>query len=43
MNVGKIKSFKIPQNSKIGMYKVNDVLGKGWEGEVYQCIEGATD
>jgi predicted Ser/Thr protein kinase len=40
--VGTIKPFKLQKNSKIGMYKVIKVLGKGWEGEVYQCIEGAT-
>lgn len=40
--MAQIKSFKIKKGSKIGGYKVQKVLGRGWEGEVYECTEGAT-
>ena len=40
--MAQIKSFKIYKGFKIGGYKVLKVLGRGWEGEVYECTEGAT-
>lgn len=40
--MGKIKSFEINEGDKIGNYKISCVLGRGWEGEVYECKEIST-
>jgi hypothetical protein len=40
--MAKIKSFNIKQGSRIGGYNIQRALGRGWEGEMYECIEGAS-
>lgn len=40
--MAQVKSFKIKKGTKIGGYKIQGVFGRGWEGEVYLCTEGAT-
>jgi RIO-like serine/threonine protein kinase len=40
--MAKIRSFNIKKGSKIGGYKIQKVLGRGWESEVYECIERTT-
>lgn len=35
----KVKSFKVRKGTYIGDYRVQERLGKGWEGEVYRVSE----
>lgn len=41
--MGKVKSFNLPAGTRVGNYRVIEVVGRGWEGEVYKVAEVPTD
>jgi len=41
--MARIKSFGLKQGERIGNYRVFEMIGRGWEGEVYKVAEVPTD
>ena len=41
--MSRIRSFNLPSGTRVGNYVVLELLGRGWEGEVYKVQEVPTE